>query len=1359
MGELFVDSSVPEVGFFCEDSEVSALLFSIVLKITRVFNPLNQLHMNSRIKGSLRNQNGFAWVAGLMLVGAIALAGVFTQTASATQAPEPNECGESTTYTFSSGGQNGGDDSSKPANIDYINTQSQGSPDSLTVSADSGFEITKIEVSVDDDGQPGFTQIATGPITNVNPSGTTINVTKVTVKKVCPDVCENIDGDQYVVPQGMVLIGDQCVEPTPENTIELCSDQADNDYDQVTDMEDSDCEQFTPKLTVTKVVTNDSGTGQSVVENFALSVGDTAVTSGVQTTFSTGTYIVSETGPGGYSAAFSGDCSESGEVTLALGETKSCTLTNDDIPRQSIIVNTQKFVCADPLDLPNYGVGGGTDMSDELLAEWLGNTEDSCEPAEWNFQWVLDTASNTNPGDETEIAPEPWSEPFSVQETIPLASPARVWFREVFDIDYVGFSGATTTEEVGGSAEFYCHNDALNFDNWDWIDAVPGEEYNCIAWNVPLKSAEPNFCEDNLLVDGGFEEDEVIDAAMWQLFASIPGWMVAWVNPSEATPMFELQEGVNGWLAFEGDQYIELDSDRPDTNANTKIWQDIATNDDVTYKLTYQFSPRPGTLSADNTVGVYWNGALVDTVSGDNNTGNTVWTEEMVSGLEADDATGTLEFRSVGTSNEYGAFVDAVCLVEVPKQTCVLDIVSDTTSIVDETDDEAVATFMHAGWTANIPGATWIWKSALVENPTQDETYTFTKTFLWGGDESDIVSAVLDVAADNSYKIWVNETLINEDNTENNFGTADALGDISSELVYGVNEIKIEVKNWALADSTAESNPAGALYKLAIVGEGNSCTEEPAECADGIDNDKDGNVDYPDDLGCDDPTDDDEDGEPELPEYGPYCGDGIVDESWEQCDPGLVSRDSISIDNESSCNQYCQFDNQCSDLVVARINTDNLVNTGEEYGADMTEDVWLGGDDEGVNNIPGWAWFPVYYNGSAVDDLDFGNYDNVEDVPGYAVNRDEDMIRVRMHGDHPAQEIAIREHAEGSIEIRHAFTDTSVLTAMKNQLAGNAMEFPFNGTTGSVTNPGNDELNLGGLGNFWMVVGPEDDGFRAEYVVGEELSCENPSDEGTVTGYKFEDLNADGDWDEGEEGLAGWTINAYAVDFEGDEPILTLVESEVTDESGAYNFSLPEGLYGICEENQAGWTQTKPSNISGDTLYYGNCYSHSVTQEAPYTGSNFGNHYNEETPETPDEPNNNTSRSNSRRGGSSSNGRVLGATTEGFCPFLKDYLHINMQNNPTEVNKAKAFFNSYLGKALILDGVFDKDMFAAAVEFQNMFSGDVLDTWVEEFAFLDDNATGYIYQTTKWKINSILCPGYEAFPDELIVANGTTVAY
>ncbi len=85
-----------------------------------------------------------------------------------------------------------------------------------------------------------------------------------------------------------------------------------------------------PKLTVTKSVVNDNG-GAAVVADFTLKVNATTVTSGAQNTFDAGSYTVSETGPGGYLATFGGACAADGTVTLAAGDVKSCTITNNDI--------------------------------------------------------------------------------------------------------------------------------------------------------------------------------------------------------------------------------------------------------------------------------------------------------------------------------------------------------------------------------------------------------------------------------------------------------------------------------------------------------------------------------------------------------------------------------------------------------------------------------------------------------------------------------------------------------------------------------------------------------------------------------------------------------------------------------------------------------------------------------------------------------------------------------------------------------------------------------------------------------------------------------------------------------------------
>lgn len=83
-------------------------------------------------------------------------------------------------------------------------------------------------------------------------------------------------------------------------------------------------------LTVTKVVVNDNG-GTAVAADFPLFVGATQVTSGVANTFNPGNYVINETNQPGYAATISGDCDPNGNVTLNAGDTKFCTITNNDI--------------------------------------------------------------------------------------------------------------------------------------------------------------------------------------------------------------------------------------------------------------------------------------------------------------------------------------------------------------------------------------------------------------------------------------------------------------------------------------------------------------------------------------------------------------------------------------------------------------------------------------------------------------------------------------------------------------------------------------------------------------------------------------------------------------------------------------------------------------------------------------------------------------------------------------------------------------------------------------------------------------------------------------------------------------------
>ena len=83
-------------------------------------------------------------------------------------------------------------------------------------------------------------------------------------------------------------------------------------------------------LTVTKVVDN-SAAGDAEVGDFELDVNGEPVVSGVSEEFAAGSYLVSEgpievTEP--YDASFSGDCDASGNITMEIGGTYSCTITN-----------------------------------------------------------------------------------------------------------------------------------------------------------------------------------------------------------------------------------------------------------------------------------------------------------------------------------------------------------------------------------------------------------------------------------------------------------------------------------------------------------------------------------------------------------------------------------------------------------------------------------------------------------------------------------------------------------------------------------------------------------------------------------------------------------------------------------------------------------------------------------------------------------------------------------------------------------------------------------------------------------------------------------------------------------------------
>lgn len=120
-----------------------------------------------------------------------------------------------------------------------------------------------------------------------------------------------------------------------------------------------------PTLTVIKHVVNDNG-GTNVAGDFTMGVTGTNVSDasfqgaenpGTTVTLNAGSYSVGESGPSGYAATYSTNCSGS----IAVGENKTCTVTNNDI---APILTVTKYVTNDN--------GGTLQASDFLL--YVGQT-------------------------------------------------------------------------------------------------------------------------------------------------------------------------------------------------------------------------------------------------------------------------------------------------------------------------------------------------------------------------------------------------------------------------------------------------------------------------------------------------------------------------------------------------------------------------------------------------------------------------------------------------------------------------------------------------------------------------------------------------------------------------------------------------------------------------------------------------------------------------------------------------------------------------------------------------------------------------------------------------------------------------
>jgi hypothetical protein len=164
----------------------------------------------------------------------------------------------------------------------------------------------------------------------------------------------------------------------------------------------------------------------------------------------------------------------------------------------------------------------------------------------------------------------------------------------------------------------------------------------------------PADANSTLIENGGFELPVITKSWDLKTSAEVPGWTTEWMGTTLGDPLLEIHHLLNN--PYEGDQYIELDS-----NAPIRVYQDFDTCAGGTYNVSYAWAPRQNVNSA---IKVYWDGVEIGSHSGTGAGGALNWTLTS-SGQTAPDTSVRLSVEEIGPPDSLGMYFDDVVVEEV----------------------------------------------------------------------------------------------------------------------------------------------------------------------------------------------------------------------------------------------------------------------------------------------------------------------------------------------------------------------------------------------------------------------------------------------------------------------------------------------------------------------------------------------------------------------------------------------------------------------------------------------------------------------------------------------------------------------
>jgi hypothetical protein len=159
-----------------------------------------------------------------------------------------------------------------------------------------------------------------------------------------------------------------------------------------------------------------------------------------------------------------------------------------------------------------------------------------------------------------------------------------------------------------------------------------------------------------------------------------------------------------------------------------------------------------------------------------------------------------------------------------------------TTQVVSPNAGDAVLTWdQNNRWTADVPGAEWIWDMWFEDTPQTGGVVEFERLISLP-EYATVTGAHLVMSADNAYEIEVDGFAAGGSPIETNY-FGEQYYDLTALFGPGDNTVLWIVDNWPQSGGNAYTNPGGLLYELTVTWEG---TPVGPEICDGLDNDCDG---------------------------------------------------------------------------------------------------------------------------------------------------------------------------------------------------------------------------------------------------------------------------------------------------------------------------------------------------------------------------------------------------------------------------------------------------------------------------------------------------------------------------------------